>query len=357
MARTSHSTRSGGRQTRTAGPSREVAGPVADRRTRRRDPRSSRPLAAGQALVVMVVALALAAVLGAPGLRSTADHMAPGLWRSTATALVHPLAATASLLRLDSPQRLVDSWRAPKEPAPQADLATSASRDTTATPVTATREGTVITAADPLRVWVAGDSMVEPVGNALMNRSDKLRSLKPYMTFRISSGLCRPDFYNWPKAMRQAMTKQHPEASVVMFGGNDYQDMFVAGKELARFTPEWTKEYERRVAQVIQILTEGGRRLYWLGAPVMRDPQRSTYAAELNDIYRRVCARYPRVTYVDTWSLLSNSKGRYTAYLANGEGKMERIREPDGEHFTDIGGNRLAAVIIGALRNHWTLGQ
>jgi uncharacterized protein len=330
-----------------------------DRRTHRRDPRISRPLAAGQALVVMVVALALAAVLGAPGLRSTAESMAPGFWRSTAMALVRPLAATVGLLRLDRPQRLVDSWRNPKESSPstEAGPAASASRDTTATAGTATREGTVITAADPLRIWVAGDSMVEPVGNALLNRSEKLRSFKPHMTFRISSGLCRPDFFNWPKTMRQVITKQHPEVSVVMFGGNDYQDIFVGGRELTRFTPEWTKEYERRVAQVIQILTEGGGRLYWLGAPVMRDPQRSTYAAELDDIYRRVCARYPRVTYVDTWSLVSDSKGRYTAYLANSEGKMERIREPDGEHLTDIGGNRLAAVIIGALRNHWTLSQ
>jgi hypothetical protein len=175
------------------------------------------------------------------------------------------------------------------------------------------------------------------------------------MTYKINSGLCRPDFFNWPRAARQVMARQRPELSVVMFGGNDYQDMIVNGKELVRFTPAWTAEYERRVAQVMGILTAGGGRLYWLGAPVMRDPERTRFAATLNDVYRRVAKLHPRVVYVDTWSLLSDARGHYTAYLGNGSGTVERIREPDGEHLTAQGGDRLAGIILGAVRKHWTL--
>jgi hypothetical protein len=212
-----------------------------------------------------------------------------------------------------------------------------------------------VSAADPLRVWVGGDSLVPRVGEALTNRGSRLGNLKVTTTYKISSGLCRPDYFDWPAAMKQAVANQHPEVAVVMFGGNDYQDMVVDGKRVGAFTPVWTKEYERRVREVVQILTEDGGRLYWVGVPAMRDARESQRIEQLNALYRRVVAAIPEATYIDAWSLLADADGHYTAYQADGSGMTQRIREPDGQHLTYLGGERVAAAILAEIRRHWKL--
>jgi hypothetical protein len=197
--------------------------------------------------------------------------------------------------------------------------------------------------------------MVEQVGQALTNRGDKSGLLDVRTDFKISSGLCRPDFFNWPAVIADVAATRPPDISVVMFGGNDYQDLKVDGKGTAPFTPAWTKEYERRVAGVIQTLTADGGRLYWLGVPVMRDHQLSVRAAALDKLYRRVVERFPTATYVDTWELLSDPKGGYTAYRANAAGVVEKVREPDGEHMTYLGGDHIAAFLIADLKERGAL--
>ena len=303
--------------------------------------------------MVLAVALAVCGFLAAPDLRSVAEGMAPGFWRTAALVGARPIAATSGFLRLDRPLRLVDEWRKPADDGGDTTAAGAAGAAAGAGTQVAPSVAPPGSAAHPLQVWVGGDSMVERVGEALINRGDALGVLHVQMVSKVSSGLCRPDFFDWPGTVARVASTQRPDVSVVMFGGNDYQDMVVNGKDVTPFTPTWTKEYERRVAQIVQTLTADGGRVYWLGAPVMRDPQKSRRVAQLDALYRRVVARFPRATYVDTWSLLSDANGHYVAYRANGSGTMERIREPDGEHLTYLGGDRLAAVIVTGIRQHW----
>jgi lysophospholipase L1-like esterase len=324
----------------------------------------SRPMAAGKALMVMVIAFTLAGLLTGADLRARANDMDPGFWRSAALLGVRPLAATSALLGLDRPLRLVDEWRGSGSDALAATGATgpgAAALDASAlTTTTTTAQGAdgatrVASRGHPLKVWVGGDSLVSRVGEALTNRGDQSGLLAVRTVSKVSSGLCRPDYFNWPGVIADVTATQHPDVSVVLFGGNDYQDLVVDGKEVAPFTPAWTKEYERRVTKVVQTLTADGGRVYWLGLPVMRDPQKNVHAAALDKLYRRVVEGLPRAIYVDTWQQLSDPQGHYTAYRPNAAGTIEKVREPDGEHLTYLGGDRIAAVIIADLRERGAL--
>ena len=197
--------------------------------------------------------------------------------------------------------------------------------------------------------------MVERVGESLINLSDSIKAMKVKMQSKINSGLCRPDYYDWPAVMKEVTGTYDPQASVVMFGGNDMQGMVEDGKALAAWSPEWTKAYGRRVGQVIEILSENGGHVYWVAAPTMRAEQDARWAFDLDKIYRDVCSRYPQATYVDAWTLFSDGNGDYAAYLKDDSGRSRLVREPDGIHFTLAGGDRVAADILKKLRTRWVL--
>jgi len=345
--------------------------------------RGRRAMSAGQVLLVLVVGLTLAALLGAGDLVKAGEAIAPGPWRTVVLGVAKPLRRTACFLSLDRPRRWVDSLRgdpygtkgATADPtttslqAPSTSTSATAGTGATTTGATPTAlppttcttvkptTSTLPTpsAAEPLRVWVSGDSMVEQVGDALINTSDSIKAMKVKMQSKINSGLCRPDYYDWPTVMKEAMATYDSQVSVVMFGGNDMQGLVENGKALTAWSPEWTKAYGGRVGQVIEILSANGGHVYWVAAPTMRAEQDARWAFDLNKIYRDVCSRYPQATYVDAWKLFSDEDGNYAAYLKDGSGRSRLVREPDGIHFTLAGGDRVAAEILKELRKRWVL--
>ena len=341
-------------------------------------PRGRRGMPAGQVFLVLVVGLTLAALLGAGDLVKAGETIASGPWRTVILGVAKPLRRTACFLSLDRLRRWVDALRGyphgtlgttadatatnaqalPTSTGATAGIGatTTALPSTTSTTVKPTTS-TLLTpsAAEPLRVWVGGDSMVEQVGDSLINMSDSIRSMKVKMQFKINSGLSRPDYYDWPAVMKDVMATFGPEVSVVMFGGNDMQGLVENGKALTAWSPEWTEAYGRRVGQVIEILSAKGGRVYWVAAPTMRAEQDASWAFDLDKIYRDVCSRYPQATYVDAWKLFSDEDGNYAAYLKDASGRSRLVREPDGIHFTLAGGDRVAAEIVKELRKRWVL--
>ena len=89
-----------------------------------------------------------------------------------------------------------------------------------------------------------------------------------------------------------------------------------------------------RVGQAMEILTSGGRRVYWVGNPIMRDARYGDTIAMMNKIYEAEARQHQGVTYVDTWRLLSDEKGRFAEYLPDESGDMVLMRQPDGIHLT-----------------------
>jgi hypothetical protein len=70
----------------------------------------------------------------------------------------------------------------------------------------------------------------------------------------------------------------------------------------------------------------------------------------VNSILEAVAKKHAKQsTYVDTWHLLDDFHGRYTAYLRV-HGKLTLMRLPDGVHYTQAAGDLIAAQLLKQLR-------
>jgi uncharacterized protein len=211
------------------------------------------------------------------------------------------------------------------------------------------------TRRDPLAVWVGGDSLTSEFGPALADRLARTRRAGAEVEFRFSSGLARPDFFDWPARLSEIVAEHDPDVFVVMFGANDGQNIAVRGRVLEFNSPEWRREYARRVAAVIDVLGGDGRQLYWVGQPIARAADFDAKMQVLNEIYAEQADGRDDVTYVDTRSLFAGPDGAYAAYLEDDNGQSTLMRQQDGVHLTRAGGERLTSVIVSLLNERWPL--
>jgi hypothetical protein len=318
-----------------------------------------RRLAAGRVLVALVVCFGVASLLDSRHLERTAKELPFGTKRTVLVALAKPLRVFSAALFLDVPGRLLDEALGRAGGAGRPELKgiahrvhrrTSSSRGTLPPSRVFTRE-------DPLVLYIGGDSMVGILGQSLVRISEASKLVDARLDYHIATGLCRPDFFDWPLRLRAEMRGLAPDAVVLEWGGNDLQAMQVGDHYVVFPTPAWEKEYRRRIDQVLAIVRRPGRHIYWLGQPVMRSPEMSRKLAILNGIYRSETAGSPDVTYVDIWSVLTDAHGDFSAYLADARGLMELVRESDGEHLTAAGGDRVAWVVWPMIKKDFRLGR
>ena len=318
-------------------------------------PARSRPLAAGHVLIVMVVALIGGALLNAQAILRTAEQQELGAGRSFALAFAEPLATVSEALRLDTPRAVIDD--ALDRGAPRRDVTVTAPATTTSTvpepsaPVTTTTTippARQVSAADPLRLLIVGDSFAELFGPALVNRGTDTGVVDAVVDFRFISGLSRPDYFDWPAYLTAELPTQNHEAAVVIFGGNDAQDVAVGGERFDVGTQAWTDLYAVRVAELMDVLLEHVERVYWVGLPIMESETFSANAIMMNGVYESEAAERPAVTYVSSFELFQDENGDYNAYL---DGK--HMRYADGAHFTWNGGYRLADEVLPIIARDW----
>jgi D-alanyl-lipoteichoic acid acyltransferase DltB (MBOAT superfamily) len=87
----------------------------------------------------------------------------------------------------------------------------------------------------------------------------------------------------------------------------------------------------------------------WIGMPIMRSQAFSKTVRSLNAIYREACARNENATYLDGYTLFADSQGGYAPYLEDSFGKRRLVREGDGIHLTQAGGDRAAEAVVRLL--------
>jgi hypothetical protein len=203
----------------------------------------------------------------------------------------------------------------------------------------------------PLTMWVGGDSMAAEVGASLVRVAGETGVIAPTLDARISTGLTRPDYFDWPQHLIDIVNQQNPEVMVVMFGANDAQRMKLDGKVYDVSTPEWQAEYRRRVAAVMGFLTQGGtRHIYWIGQPVMRSGDFDQKQIILEGIFREEAEKHPGVTFIHIRTMFAGPDGAFSAYLPDASGKQVLMRAQDGIHFSLAGANRVGALALQTIQ-------
>ena len=202
---------------------------------------------------------------------------------------------------------------------------------------------------------MVGDSLMTPVGYALMRQKDTYPSLEVKTISKASSGFVRPDFYNWPQVLGKAVAGFHPHVTVMLFGGNEKQVMRYQEQAFDPFSDGWNAEYAKRVSQAVEISTSAGASVVWIGMPIMRSGKFSETARTLNAFYSAACADHPGADYIDGYGLFSDADGRYSAYLVDSAGENRLMRSGDGIHFTEHGGDRIAEAVVDVLLTRYRL--
>ena len=339
-----------GAQRRAPRPPREPGGPGDHGRPpgQRKGPRRRRA-SAGAVLVAMLIGFFVGGLLDAKGIETNVKGEPLGAWRSIELALLKPMTALSGALRLDGPAEALNALLGRGE-GPHHSLAEVKSKAKPKWP-------RVITRKRPLRLYIVGDSMAQVFGSSLENLAEDTHLIKAKLDYKVSSGLSRPDFFDWPQRLIDQLVEYDPDATAVLFGANDGQNVRYQGKVLEVGSTAWQAAYQTRVGRAMRILTRGGRRVYWVGDPIMRNAGYRGRIAMMDHIYEAEAARHPGVTFIDTWRLMANGKGSYAEYLHDRNGDLVLMRAPDGIHLTRAGGDRMAQSVLDVIEKDWGLPQ
>lgn len=200
-------------------------------------------------------------------------------------------------------------------------------------------------------VLVAGDSLSIFLAQALR----PLLSHRPGTTFtaegKVSSGLARPDFFNWEATMQRLATTVRPDTVVIMIAANDNKTMTRPdGSKVAFGRHGWAEEYARRVRRLVELARLGNPKAHiaWVGAPVMANAELNADVAAINAIIRRQVDALPGCRFVDVSRTLSDRAGRYVAALPTPNGPRT-ARTKDGVHLTPYGAKLLAEACLASM--------
>jgi hypothetical protein len=349
-----------------------------------------RPLTEAQrGIVVTLLALGLAALLNAHGLRKLAVIQPEGVRRDVALDVTAQLVRTSEVVRLDRPRHALKAAlgrelddridttidltpvveaapRAPRSPPP----ATTESVETDpggpapaalkpARPAAPARPA--FSPKRPLRLWVAGDSLVAVPGGSIERAVPSGGAIRIVgVESRVATGLGRPDVYNWYARFREVIRELRPHVVVLSFGSNDGHDFLSGVPEGTTIgalgSPSWLGEYRRRIEGVTHQFHAAGAHVVWLGLPKTRGEGRNRGFRVVNSVLRAVAASNPEEgEYVDTWRLFTNRFRSYVDYQRNDEGKLVRMRGADGVHYAPAAGDVLARHLLGLLHERYDL--
>jgi len=328
---------------------------------------------AGKVLVAGLAGLVVALFLNSSALLADAQRQPDGTGRSVALAVWRPIESVASSLGLTWPRATGDRLLGRSEAEQvitllleKIEVVDTSEKDNWIVPSVQTeQEPRKVTgeerraplepdwdADNPFQLWILGDSMVRFFGDTLVSLAETSTRVQATSEPVLSSGLTRPDYFDWPARLTEIMAKHDPDAVVIILGGNDAQNIRTEnGQWLERFNEAWSDEYRRRIGTVMDLVTsDAGRVLLWVGQPPMREEGFDQRMQLLNNLYQAEAAERERVQYVDLRELFTDSSGGYSRYLPDNAGKLVDVRLTDGVHLSHWGGEWLSALLLRELR-------
>jgi len=235
---------------------------------------------------------------------------------------------------------------------------TAASTSTTTTELLP-KPKTTPTSDNPAVLYVAGDSDAGTFGPYLDKLMKQTGMVKTTLDYKVSSGLSRPDFFDWPSHFAQQIPAVNPDIVVVTFGGNDAQGLRNKDATWAvDHSPgsgtddaDWRAEYGKRVGAAMDYLGGDNRTLIWVGIPNDDNPDVTARLQVQNEVVMAEAAKRPHVVFVDTWKRFSGLNGGFAEVVQDPrDNEFKDVRAKDGFHLNETGAEILALDIAEAVR-------
>jgi hypothetical protein len=167
--------------------------------------------------------------------------------------------------------------------------------------------------------------------------------------FKEDSGLARPEIYDWGKAVPKILERHRIDIAVVLIGSNDGQNMRTPTGRIQFGSPEWVTAYEEALDKLMQAFKQNDVKVYWVGLPPMRADKHNEAVKKIADLqHRRAAAN--GVKYVDIGPEFSNPDGSFAQSGFGIDGRFMRLRSLDGITFIKSGDDKLAKLVLEAIR-------
>lgn len=201
-----------------------------------------------------------------------------------------------------------------------------------------------LTQAPPMRyhIMLVGDSLMEDLGPLTHKTYKNRKGLDFVISAKYSTGLCRPDIFDWPKHMRENVNKRRPDLVVFFIGANDGLSI----KEGKRLVPTggktWRDAYGRKMDELISIAREVGAEVIWVEMPAIGGRYNKVYH-ETQIAQREYCQSHG-IASLQTDPLLSGEWGKFEIF-GTYKGKTVRLRTTDDTHLTPDGNRKVLEVL------------
>ncbi|MBR3927171.1 MAG: DUF459 domain-containing protein [Akkermansia sp.] len=201
------------------------------------------------------------------------------------------------------------------------------------------------------RIMLMGDSLMEDLGPATHRALRKRQGLHFLLAARFSTGLTRPDYFNWPEHMERVVNEKRPDLIVVFMGANDAMPIRHNGRtQHPTYGAPWCEAYKEKMNEIFDIAQRYGCDMIWVGMP----PMGSRYARSLRQTgdTQRVACNERGIDFLDTLPVFGDEDGQFRAYITDADGRTVRIRRQDKEHLTPEGNRLLVQLLLPAIERH-----
>jgi len=315
------------------------------------------------ATLVTLWSLILAGLLNVEALEARVALTPDAPSRQLVLAVIRPALGVAQTLGLTRPRhwlrvaagREPSAWKEPEGGAvPSGEVPAAAAPVEEPVPEEVQQPTLPKPPVAPVEVWVVGDSLINMGGPRIASLLESELDARVWVDSRPNTGLVRPDYYDWPAALRARLESEPtPHLVLVLMGANDGQHMRVDGTRTERWSAPWSAEYANRVGRVMDLLTDAGARVGWLGLPGMRRRAHQRTADTLNRILVGEAHLRPAVRLIPTEHRFAYAGRRFSTHLNRPDGQRFVARASDGVHFTWSGSRVLADHVVAEVRDIW----
>ena len=192
------------------------------------------------------------------------------------------------------------------------------------------------------KVLIVGDSMIATAfGRELEAGLSAAAELEVQRVGKSSTGLSRPDFFDWVARARRLHASRAPDVVVCMMGGNDAQSFLVEGKTWIKWgEPGWDDAYAARLRELRATLLPSGGVWISVGLPRMRSRKFDAKIAHVDQLVARTVTAEPGGHFIESRELLAPGDAFRETLLI--DGRRRKIRADDGVHLTLHGARYLA---------------
>jgi hypothetical protein len=203
-----------------------------------------------------------------------------------------------------------------------------------------------------VRLAVFGDSLGTDLAKAL----DRYYAEDPNIAI-ISlavgdTGFVRKDVLDWNEKIGEQIAANSFDIAVFIIGINDRQKMRINDVTYGSLAPEWSAEYQQRVAAVVSALRAANKPTIWIGLPPMAKTEYNKTMSGISEI-QRLAAFSGGAEFLDIYERFIDEEGKFTSFGPDLNGKNVRMRKDDGIHFSSAGADKLAFYLAQSIKNYY----